>query len=469
MRVVELFAGCGGAALGLERAGMRHQLCVEWDTAACTTLQHAGLPALCHDIARPLPFELDPLPDAIWASPPCQAWSAAGKRLGAQDERNGWPATFEWVDRLRPRWLMCENVPGMLSHSTESACLNHGPRMVEGSWHRAVMLEDRSVLIPLDAIEAMPSWLTEREAFAAATCARCYWDLVVLEEARRRFAWVGFRVINASCHGVPQHRRRVYLICGPRRIRWPAPTHCDPRHGILLAAGLKPWRTAGEALGLDSGSFDDERGSGMCERHGERRNPGVDEPAPTLRARSHGASPLTVIGYNRGRDDGARMETHGLDQPACALRGSPGGSTQPFVIEPLGHPEWASSVDEPAPAQGCKGNAYLSIPKSQIERMERYEKASGCKTARTVIPETPSRTVSGRNAEGSTNDALCVPGGEFGRRRITVRETLRLMAIPDDWPLFGTKTQRYAQAGNACCPPVVEALGRAVMVADAGR
>ena len=91
MNVVELFAGAGGAAIGLGRAGMRHQLCIEWDTAACTTLQHAGLPALCHDLREPLPFTLAPRPDVVWASPPCQAWSTAGKRKGAQDERNGWP------------------------------------------------------------------------------------------------------------------------------------------------------------------------------------------------------------------------------------------------------------------------------------------------------------------------------------------------------------------------------------------
>jgi DNA (cytosine-5)-methyltransferase 1 len=367
MNVVELFAGCGGAAIGLEAAGMSHQLCVEWNSAACTTLQHAGLPALCHDISKPLPFTLDPSPDVVWASPPCQAWSTAGKRLGANDPRNGWPWTWDRVDELQPRWLMCENVPGMLMHEGgRDNCPGGRPDL----------------------------------------CAACYWHEVVLPEARRRFAWVGYRVLNSSAYGVPQHRRRVFLVCGPRPIRWPTPTHCDPDHRLLIAAGLKPWVSVGEALGLDG------RVSTACSRPDN----------PKRRAVEHTEPAAAVVPRGRG-----------------------------YVFEPMGHPEWAQSTEGPAPAVGTKGNAYLSRP------------APTC-MARDVKGHTNPRMERGRHGR-----IQCVSDVIFlatGRRRLTTAEQARLMAFPDGWPFYGTKTDKYSQSGNACCPPVVEALGRAVMDAD---
>jgi len=52
-----------------------------------------------------------------------------------------------------------------------------------------------------------------------------------------------------------------------------------------------------------------------------------------------------------------------------------------------------------------------------------------------------------------------------GRRRLTVEECVALMAWPNGYPLQGTQTSQYRQIGNGCCPPVVEALARAVLEA----
>ena len=98
VRVLDLFAGAGGAALGLREAGFEHVACVERDPSAAATLRAAGFPAVEADV-RDLDYAaLAGTIDVLWASPPCQAWSQANqhaKLKGADDvERNGWPWTL---------------------------------------------------------------------------------------------------------------------------------------------------------------------------------------------------------------------------------------------------------------------------------------------------------------------------------------------------------------------------------------
>lgn len=203
--VVELFAGAGGAALGLGAAGFTHLACVEHDADACATLRAAGLPCVEGDVRDPDLYESHWVGcDLIWASFPCQAWSTAGKREGAKDERNGWPWTVGAIDRLRPRWFAAENVAGLLTHRGGCASRCLGPD----------------------------------------ECPRAYFDNVILAQLRERFEWVGFQVLNVSDYGVPQHRRRVIIVAGPRPIAWPEPTHGKPSgQGDLFGRSLLPWVT----------------------------------------------------------------------------------------------------------------------------------------------------------------------------------------------------------------------------------
>ena len=55
------------------------------------------------------------LVDVLTAGFPCQPFSNAGKRLGADDPRNLWPATMACIRTVRPRWCLLENVRGLLS------------------------------------------------------------------------------------------------------------------------------------------------------------------------------------------------------------------------------------------------------------------------------------------------------------------------------------------------------------------
>ncbi|MGY2121327.1 DNA cytosine methyltransferase [Nocardia gipuzkoensis] len=124
---VELFAGGGGLSLGLHLAGFEHEQLVELSPSACTILrENAKLkPELwkeeniremdVRDWLREVPnLGLPAEIDLVAGGPPCQPFSASGKRAGMNDERDMFPATIEAVRALRPRMFAFENVPGLL-------------------------------------------------------------------------------------------------------------------------------------------------------------------------------------------------------------------------------------------------------------------------------------------------------------------------------------------------------------------
>ena len=186
-------------------------LAVEWDAAAHATLEAAALSdrAVCGDVRDLELFAgLEGKVDLLWASPPCQAWSTAGKRLGAFDERNGWPWTLDIVDRIQPRWVLCENVLGMVNHQGDC-------QVVQGKVRTGEALDLFS-----DAVDAPQIGMPPPE-----DCPGCYWERVVLPEFRTRFPFVAWKVVNSANHGVPQMRQRVILLAGPEPIAWPAESH----------------------------------------------------------------------------------------------------------------------------------------------------------------------------------------------------------------------------------------------------
>ena len=112
---LELCAGAGGQATGLEQAGFSHAGVVEIDPHCCATLRLNRPEWTVHEGDL---NEFDARAyegvDLLAGGLPCPPFSVAGKQLGANDERNLFPAALRIVDETRPRAIMIENVRGFL-------------------------------------------------------------------------------------------------------------------------------------------------------------------------------------------------------------------------------------------------------------------------------------------------------------------------------------------------------------------
>lgn len=248
--IVDLYAGPGGWSEGLRALGLA-DIGWEIDEAACATRAAAGHKTIRADVAT---WPLDQLVgrvDGIIASPPCQAFSTAGKGTGREaiDElvdavaRGDWGWAHDddrvrhvlevgrWVETIRPRWVACEQVP-----------------------------------------PALPVW----NAYA--------------DRWRHRFGWSTWAgVLNAADWGVPQTRRRAFLIARTdgANVAPPEPTHA-PQPSMF---GQEPWTSWGHALGV----------TGVIDRRQQHDGEPVrlvphTEPAPTLTGIAGAAGQWLVSG-----------------------------------------------------------------------------------------------------------------------------------------------------------------------------
>ena len=110
--VVDLFAGCGGLALGFEAIGFK-TIGFEMVEDACKTYV-ANLHGECHCVRLAVETDLKITPDIVIGGPPCQPFSVGGLQMGSNDPRDGFPAFLTYVERYRPKIAMFENVRGML-------------------------------------------------------------------------------------------------------------------------------------------------------------------------------------------------------------------------------------------------------------------------------------------------------------------------------------------------------------------
>lgn len=183
---LEVCAGAGGQALGLEQAGFDHAGLVEIDPHACATLRLNRPSWEVHQTDLEA-FDGRPFRgvDLFAGGLPCPPFSVAGRQLGSEDERNLFPAAFRLIDEMRPRAVMIENVRGLMSP------------MFEG----------------------------------------------YREHITQEFARLGYKALwsmyNAADFGVSQMRPRVAIVALPRetaaKFSWPMPAfQLPPTVGALL-------------------------------------------------------------------------------------------------------------------------------------------------------------------------------------------------------------------------------------------
>ena len=216
---VSLFSGAMGLDLGLEAAGMRTAVAVEFDRWACETIttNRPETPTLEKDIglleSKDIMEAAQLAPGAVSlvvGGPPCQAFSSAGKRRSIADGRgNVILAYLRTIGDLQPDYFVLENVRGLLS----------------------------------SVMGTVPSGFSRQEyADLIDTPGSLIWFLT--QEFQRMGYSVSFGLLNAANYGVPQKRERVVMIgSSTSRVPLPRPTHSD-----LDVDGTAPWTDLRSAL-----------------------------------------------------------------------------------------------------------------------------------------------------------------------------------------------------------------------------
>jgi DNA (cytosine-5)-methyltransferase 1 len=212
--IVDLFAGGGGASLGIEQAFGRPVDVAVNHSADAVAMHQANHPQTVHlqcDV-----FEVNPLQATggrqvglLWASPDCKHFSKAkgGKPRSKKIRSLAW-VVVKWATLVRPRVIMLENVEEFVTW---------GP------------LGPDNQPCPQRKGQTFKRWVGQ---------------------LRKLGYVVEWKELRACDYGTPTIRKRFFLVarCDGLPIRWPAPTHGKPDSVEVRKGKLLPWRTAAECI-----------------------------------------------------------------------------------------------------------------------------------------------------------------------------------------------------------------------------
>lgn len=310
MKSLELFAGGGGLAIGLDRAGFNASAIVEFNKDACETLRYNYLGTKCTqifegDIKR---FDYSPFIDddicMVSGGPPCQPFSLGGSHKANSDNRDMFPEAIRAISELRPKAFIFENVKGLLRKSF-------------ADYFEYILLRLQYPSMHAEIGEDWQNHLSRLEKHHTSSHS---------EELEYN---VVFRLVNSADFGVPQKRERVFIVGFRSDIdaKWsfPEATHSKDsllwhkwvtgeywkRHNLKLPTpdisvdnlvkkyGFfppqeKPWVTVRDSISDLPDPKDSVNGfTNHIFRDGARSYPGhtgsyIDEPSKTLKAGAHG-------------------------------------------------------------------------------------------------------------------------------------------------------------------------------------
>ncbi len=188
LTAIDIFSGAGGLSSGLLDSGINVLASVELNRDACDTYRsfHPNADVYQSDI-RLLDFKRFQGVDLLVGGPPCQPFSSGGKRLAQSDGRDMLPEYIRCLSEIRPGMFLMENVPGLLSKTRRS-----------------------------------------------------YFSWVVDSFTSLGYV-VSFKVLNAAEFGVPQTRRRLFIVGTKNNAPFQFP---EPTHGV----GLKQFVSSGSVI-----------------------------------------------------------------------------------------------------------------------------------------------------------------------------------------------------------------------------
>ncbi|AUH40545.1 DNA cytosine methyltransferase [Streptomyces sp. CMB-StM0423] len=391
--ILDLFAGPGGWSQATSVLGVR-DVGLEWDAWACRTRTAAGHLTVRTDVAAYPTWPFPGRTHGLIASPPCQAWSIAGKRLGLVDQ----PLVHQAVEDLaagrdtRARLLSaCRDERSLLA--AEPMRYLHALNTVgEPEW---IAMEEVPHVLPL--------W----QQYAAILRA---WGYSV---------WAG--ILNAADYGVPQTRRRAVLLASRvRTAHPPAPTHAQAAEPeSLFGPGRARWVSMAQALGWGA----------------------TDRPVPTVCAGGGpGGGPEPFPSGSRKTLTDARKRgtwTHPADDGAT----SPGRRG--------GGPAWCHEA-------GDSRAVSAAAPGGRARRWSWSLRSNNQAHATTRTIDEPAGTLFfGHRANECTWVATPSDAGDTAAPepiRIGVREAGVLQTFPANYPWAGNKGQQFSQIGNAVPP-----------------
>ncbi|GGT22471.1 DNA cytosine methyltransferase [Streptomyces antibioticus] len=397
--VLDLFAGPGGWSHPLRILGVR-DIGLEWDEWACRTRAAAGLLTIRTDVATYPVWPFTGRTHGFIASPPCQAYSMAGKRLGLLDQPLVHQAVADLAagrDTREKLLAACRDERSLLA--AEPMRYLHALNSVgEPEW---IAMEE----VP----DVLPLW----KQYAAILRS---WGLSV---------WTG--ILNSADFGVPQTRKRAILLASRvRTAEPPAPTHArlaEPES--LFGPGRERWVSMAEALGWGA---TERPVPTVCAGGGPG---GGAEPFPSgarkalAEARDRGAwAPRAdgVVPWSRRALSG-RTSRHGMREDLSADAKAP-----TFTAE--AH-RWSWSL-----RSNNQTNATVRSADEPAGTLFFGHRVNEC-----TWVATPST-----DAQAGDTSACPEP------IRITSAEAGLLQTFPADYPWQGTKGQQFSQIGNAVPP-----------------